>query len=76
MVDRCVMVQVLELPKGFVVLEMVIEHVGRLVNVLVLLEFYLEMVMEVGSGMVNVLVVQQKVVIEGGRWVMNVVMLL
>ena len=49
---------------------------GRLVNVLVLLEFYLEMVMEVGSGMVNVLVVQQKVVIEGGRWVMNVVMLL
>ena len=31
---------------------------GRLVNVLVLLEFYLEMVMEVGSGMVNVLVVQ------------------
>ena len=76
MVDRCVMVQVLELPKGFVVLEMVIEHVGRLVNVLVLLEFYLEMVIEVGSGMVNVLVVQQKVVIEGGRWVMNVVMLL
>jgi hypothetical protein len=33
--------------------------------------------MEVGSGMVNVLVVQQEVVIEGGRWVtMNVVMLL
>lgn len=58
MFDGRVKVQVLELPKRSVVLEMVIEHGGRSVNVSVLLEFYLEMVMEVGSGMVNVLVVQ------------------
>lgn len=45
MFDGRVKVQVLELPKRSVVLEMVIEH--GLVNVSVLLEFYLEMVMEV-----------------------------